>query len=157
MLSASSLVINWLPPDIEEESREFFTHPAKQEWYRTHAVTWEKIVTAFATGRFAPYPRSGRIGEIEIALSYHTFEDYLKYVLHARRGYRSNYSKMESALQSAGNLSIKAPIVLMNNSEGLLFSGYRRLCLAWNYGMTPYIWLVDLADGITKESVERTT
>lgn len=155
MISTSSLTINWLPPDIEEERREFFTHSAKQEWYRLHAVTWEKILFGFNSGRLVPYPRSGCICEIEIVHSYHTFEDYLKYLLHAKRGYRRNYSKMEIDLQSSGKLSIKAPIILSNNGEGLLFSGYRRLCLAWNYGMIPYIWLVDIADGITKESVER--
>ena len=155
MLSASSLTINWLPPDIEEEMREFFTHPAKQDWYRLHDVTWEKILSGFDTARLVPYPRSDRIGGIEIAHSYHTFEDYLEYVLHARRGYRRNYSKMENDLQSAGTLSIKAPIVLTVNGKGLLFSGYRRLCLAWNYRMIPYIWLVDIG-GITKERVERT-
>jgi len=156
MLSPSTLTINWLKPDIEEESREFFTHPAKQEWYTLNAVTWEKILSGFDSGRLVPYPRSSRIGEVEISHSYHTFDDYLEYVLHARRGYRRNYSKMENDLQSAGNLSIKAPIVLTVNGEGLLFSGYRRLCLAWNYGMIPYIWLVDIDGGITKESVERT-
>lgn len=147
MLSAASLTIDWLTPDIHEESREFFTHPAKQEWYRSHAVTWDRIVSAFNSGELLPYPRSGRIGEIDIVNSYHRYDDYQACLVRARRGYRKNYTQMESDLQRGGSLTIKAPIILACNGEGLLFSGYRRLCLAWNYGMIPYIWLVKVNNG----------
>lgn len=142
MISNSALTIRWLRPDIEEERWEFFNHPAKQEWYRLHSVTWEQIVSRFDTGAMVQYPRSDRIGEIRISCSYHRFEDYQTFLARARRGYRKNYSVMESDLQSSGNLAIKAPIILTSNNHGLLFSGYRRLCLAWNYGMIPYVWLV---------------
>ena len=57
---------------------------------------------------------------------------------------RLNYNKLEEALQSAGELTLPAAIVLQAGNEALLFSGYRRLCLAWNYGMTPFVWLVPL-------------
>jgi hypothetical protein len=50
---------------------------------------------------------------------------------------------MADDLHSVGTLALKAPIILISNGEGLLFSGYRRLCLAWNYGMIPYVWLVE--------------
>ena len=145
MISDSVLTINWLPPDIEEEHREFFSHPAKQGWYQAHDITWEQIISGFGSGTLIPYPRSDRIGETAISLSYHRYEDYQAVVVHARRGYRRNYSKMESDLQKNGKLAIKAPIILVSNGDGLLFSGYRRLCLAWNYGMIPYVWLVDIA------------
>jgi hypothetical protein len=37
-------------------------------------------------------------------------------------------------------------MVLQAGNEALLFAGYRRLCLAWNYGMIPAVWLVILTD-----------
>ncbi len=144
MNSPSTLTISWLKPDIEEECWEFFSHPAKQEWYRIHEVSWELITSRFDCGALVPYPRSDSIGDIPVALSYHRYEEYQTYLARAKRGYRKNYSRMEDALQSAGTLSLKAPILLTSGGEGLLFSGYRRLCLGWNYGMTPYVWLVSL-------------
>ena len=74
------------------------------------------------------------------------FEDYRRYLAKAKRGYRLNYNKLEEALQRAGELRLPAAIVLQAGNEALLFSGYRRLCLAWNYGMTPCVWLVPLPD-----------
>jgi hypothetical protein len=144
MISPSTLTVTWLKPDIEEERWEYFNHPAKQEWYRSHAVTWEQIVSRFDGGRLVPYPRADTIGEIPVALSYHSYDEYQIYLARAKRGYRKNYSRMEDALQSAGSLALKAPIILCSGGEGILFSGYRRLCLGWNYGMTPYVWLIRL-------------
>jgi hypothetical protein len=144
MISPSTLSITWLLPDIEEERWEFFNHPAKQEWYRFHAVTWEQIVSRFDSGALVSYPRSATIGEVPVALSYHHYDDYQTFLARAKRGYRKNYSRMEDALQSSGSLVLKAPIILCSGREGLLFSGYRRLCLGWNYGMVPYVWLVQL-------------
>jgi hypothetical protein len=54
---------------------------------------------------------------------------------------------MEEELQRCGILTMKAPIILQCADEALLFSGYRRLCLAWNYGMVPYVWLVRFREG----------
>lgn len=144
MKSLSTLTISWIKPELEEERWEFFTHPAKQEWYRTHAVTWDQIASCFDGGALVPYPRAAAIGEVSVALAYHNYEDYQAYLARAKRGYRKNYSRMEDALQSAGSLNLKAPIILCRGLEGLLFSGYRRLCLGWNYGMDPYVWLVKL-------------
>lgn len=144
MKSRSTLTITWLQPDIEEERWEFFNHPAKQEWYHTHAVTWEQLVFRFDEGMLVPYPRSPAIGEIPVALSYSSFDEYQTFLAKAKRGYRKNYSRMEDALQQDGTLTLKAPIVLCSGGEGLLFSGYRRLCLGWNYGMVPSVWMIDL-------------
>ena len=144
MITNSALTIDWLKPDIEEERWEFFNHPAKQEWYQSHAVTWELIVSCFDSGELVPYPRAATICDIPVALSYHSYDEYQIYLAKAKRGYRKNYSKMEDALQCAGSLALKAPIILCSGGEGLLFSGYRRLCLGWNYGMAPYVWLVQL-------------
>jgi hypothetical protein len=144
MISPSTLSITWLQPDIEEERWEFFNHPAKQEWYRSHAVTWEHLVSRFDNGTLVIYPRSATIGEIPVALSYHSYDNYQTFLARAKRGYRKNYSRMEDELQSSGSLALKAPIVLCSGGEGLLFSGYRRLCLGWNYGMAPYVWFVPL-------------
>lgn len=146
MISNSALTIRWLQPDIEEERREFFTHPAKQEWYRLHCITWERIVSGFESGTLVPFPRSDRIGEIPVALSYHSHCDFMTYVSRAKRNYRKSYSRMEEDLQNTGNLAIKAPIILVSDGDGLLFSGYRRLCLAWNYGMIPYVWQVKITE-----------
>jgi len=154
MISSSALTIRWLPPDIEEERWEFFSHPAKQGWYRSHFVTWERVVFRFESGRLVPYPRSGRIGEIPVYLSYHCYEDYRNYLARARRGYRRNYSRMEDDLQSAGNLALKAPIILTSNGDALLFSGYRRLCLAWNYGMIPFVWLVEIPGAVENSEID---
>ncbi len=144
MNSPSTLTISWLKPDFEEERWEYFNHPAKQEWYLTHGVTWEQIVSRFDSGVLVPYPRSSSIAEIPVALSYHSYDEYQIYLARAKRGYRKNYSRMEDALQSSGSLDLKAPIILCSRGDGLLFSGYRRLCLGWNYGMVPYVWLVQL-------------
>lgn len=141
--SSSCLTLFWLKPDIDEERWEFFSHPAKQEWYLRHGVTWERIVDRFDSGELVPYPRSADVNGIPVALSYHRYEDYQKYLARAKRGYRKSYTQIEDALQRGGTLALKAPIILVCNGEGLLFSGYRRLCLAWNYGMVPYVWQVE--------------
>lgn len=144
MISKSALTIRWLQPDLQDERWEFFNHPAKQEWYRRHELSWEQLESYFDTGRLAPYPRSALIGKIPVALSYHSFDEYQIWLAKAKRGYRKNYSRMEDDLQRAGSLDLRAPIILTCGGEGLLYSGYRRLCLAWNYGMTPHVWLVTL-------------
>lgn len=144
MISTSRLTITWLKPDLEEEGWEFYHHPAKQGWYESHGVNWEKIVSRFGEGTLTFYPRSGSIGAFPVALSYHHYEEYQTYLARAKRGYRKNYSRMEDELQKSGTLALKAPIILCSGGEALLFSGYRRLCLAWNYGMVPYVWLVPL-------------
>ena len=146
MRSTSALAIDWVQPELFSEEWEFFQHPAKQPFYQKHGITWEVLVAAFPAGRLAPYPRGGDIGGVPVALSYHTFEEYRRYLAKARRGYRLNYNKLEEALQRAGELRLPAAIVLQAGNEALLFSGYRRLCLAWNYGMVPFVWLVPLPD-----------
>jgi hypothetical protein len=143
MKSTSVLAIDWVKPDIEEEEWEF-RHPAKQEFYLRHAVTWEVVRSRFDYGRLDPYPRSDRIGEVPVLLSYHTYDDYLANVARAKRGYRVDYTGMERDLQRKGNLTMKAPIVISCSGESLLYSGYRRLCLAWNHGIVPYVWIVSL-------------
>ena len=144
MISRSNLTITWLKPDIEEERWEFFNHPAKQQWYGTHAITWNLIISRFDSGTLVPYPRAALLGDIPVALSYHRYEEYQAFLGRAKRNYRKNYSKMEVALQYEGTLALKAPIILCSSGEGVLFSGYRRLCLGWNYGMVPHVWRVDL-------------
>jgi hypothetical protein len=142
--SRSSHEIFWIKPDIEEEQWEFFRHPDKQGYYQQHDIGWSDIVSGFNNGELVQYPRSGTLNEIKVSLSYHTFEDYSRYLAKAKRGYRINYSRMEDELQRSGRLTMKAPIILTTGNEGMLFSGYRRLCLAWNHGMIPYVWLVHL-------------
>lgn len=146
MRSVSSLFIDWLQPELAAEEWEFSRHPAKQPFYRQHALTWEGLVAAFASGRLVPYPRSSELGGLPVALSYHTYDDYCRYLAKAKRGYRLNYNRLENVLQRDGSLALPAPVVLQAAGEALLFSGYRRLCLAWNYGMIPCVWLVPLPD-----------
>jgi len=149
MRSPSSLAITWVKPDITGEEWEFTSHPAKQDFYRRHGITWEAILTAFDNGCLTPYPRSGFLGGIPVALSYSSYDDYAHYLARAKRGYRRNYTLMEDALQRGGELTLPAPIILQYGAEALLFAGYRRLCLAWNYGMTPGGWLVTLSGSAT--------
>jgi len=144
--STSSLAIDWVKPELTGEEWEFFHHPAKQPFYQQHALDWEKLAASFAYGRLAPYPRSGEINGIPVLLSHHSYEEYARYLAKAKRGYRLNYNKMEDALQRSSSLVLPAPIVIAANGEALLFSGYRRLCLAWNYGMTPYVWLIKIGE-----------
>ena len=144
MHSTSSLTIQWLKPDISTEQWEFSGHPDKQGFYLRHGIEWEQILSGFDNGRLVPYPRSERIEGLPVALSYSSYDDYARYLAKARRGYRRNYSLMEDALQRLGTLTLPAPIILRCNGEALLFSGYRRLCLAWNYGMAPGVWLLPL-------------
>lgn len=146
MISPSTLKIIWVEPDLEAEHWEFFSHPAKQEWYQLHGMTWDLIASSFDSGKLVPYPRSDMIQEIPVALSYHRYEDYQRFLAKAKRGYRKSYSRMEDELQANGELTLPAPIILVYKGEGLLFSGYRRLCLGWNYGMIPYSWLVTITD-----------
>ncbi len=144
MQSTSSLTITWHKPDMGEEEWEFARHPAKQEFYQRHGIGWDRLVAACEQGRLEPYPRSERLCGLPVLLSHHTYDDYARYLAKAKRGYRLNYNRMEEALQRGGSLALPAPIVLACGGEALLFSGYRRLCLAWNYGMVPYVWLVEL-------------
>jgi hypothetical protein len=144
-VSTSSLRIEWLRPELAGEEWEFHHHPAKQSFYQKHGIDWEKVVAEFSAGRLVPYPRSGEIDGIPVLLSHHTYEEYARYLAKAKRGYRLNYNRMENALQREGKLVLPAPIILHSDGEALLFSGYRRLCLAWNYGMVPYVWLVTLS------------
>ena len=142
--SASSLAIEWIMPELVGEEWEFFHHPAKQPFYLKNGIDWEKISAGHAAGCFVPYPRSGEIEGIPVLLSHHTYEDYARYLAKAKRGYRLNYNRMEAALQQGGRLALPAPIIIQSHGEALLFSGYRRLCLAWNYGMVPYVWLLSI-------------
>jgi hypothetical protein len=142
MRSTSTHSISWLKPEIVEEQWEFSHHPAKQEYYQRHGIEWEQLLAAFEHGRLVPYPRANRVMDIPVALSHDTYDDYARYLARAKRGYRRNYAKMEEELQRSGTLALKAPIILHSDGEALLFSGYRRLCLAWNYGILPYVWLV---------------
>lgn len=144
MRSTSSLQIDWFRPDLAGEEWEFFHHPAKQPFYRDHGISWEAVASAFAAGSLVPYPRSGELNGIPVRNAHHSYDDYSRYLAKAKRGYRLNYNRMEEALQRAGSLTLPAPVLLMAGDESLLFSGYRRLCLAWNYGMTPYVWLVKI-------------
>lgn len=146
MRSSSTLAIDWVQPELATEEWEFSRHPAKQPFYRVHDITWEAIAAAFPAGRLVQYPRAGELGGIPVALSYHTFDEYRRYLAKAKRGYRLNYNRLEEALQRSGQLTLPAAIVLQAADEALLFSGYRRLCLAWNYGMIPYVWLVSPPD-----------
>lgn len=145
-LSASSLSIEWIQPELAGEEWEFFQHPAKQLFYLHHGLSWEKLAYGFTSGRLVPYARSCELDGITVSLSHHTYEEYARYLAKAKRGYRLNYSKMEDSLQREGRLTLPAPIIIVANGEALLFSGYRRLCLAWNYGMVPYVWLVSLGE-----------
>jgi hypothetical protein len=133
-------------PDLASEAWEFAHHPAKQAFYQRHGITWEHLVTGFASGQLMPFPRSGELAGCPVQGSYHTYDDYTRYLAKAKRGYRLNYNRMEEALQRAGGLTLPAAIVLQAGNEALLFAGYRRLCLAWNYGMIPAVWLVILTD-----------
>jgi len=146
MRSASTLSIEWLQPELTGEEWEFSHHPAKQPFYQQHAITWEKLAEGFAGGRLAPYPRGGEIDCVPVLLSHHSYAEYARYLAKAKRGYRLNYNKMENALQQIGSLTLPAPIIIEADGEALLFSGYRRLCLAWNYGMIPYVWLVTIGE-----------
>lgn len=147
MLSTSSLTITWVKPEISCEEWEFAHHTDKQGFYQRHAIAWEQVLAGFDGGQLAPYPRSEMIHGMPVALSYSSYDDYARYLAKARRGYRRNYSLMEDALQRRGTLTLPAPIVLQCSGEALLFSGYRRLCLAWNYGMTPFVWLLPVNAG----------
>jgi len=144
MRSTSSLTITWTKPDITAEQWEFSRHPYKQAFYLRHGISWEQVLAGFDAGCLVPYPRSEQLDGVAVELSYSSYADYARYLAKARRGYRRNYSLMEEALQQAGSLTLPAAIILQCNGEALLFSGYRRLCLAWNYGMTPAVWLLPL-------------
>jgi hypothetical protein len=144
MHSASSLTIHWVKPDIAVEQWEYAHHPDKQDFYHRHTISWETILGCFDAGHLAPYPRSDRIDGISVALSYSSYDDYARYLARAKRGYRRNYTLMEEQLQRQGTLALPAPVVLLCDNEALLFSGYRRLCLAWNYGMVPCVWLLSI-------------
>jgi len=144
MLSRSNLTIAWVKPVLDEEQWEFFQHPAKQPFYRRHGLDWERLGAAFEDGVLTPWDRGDRLEGVPVDLAYASYDDYLKYLAKAKRGYRINYSRLENELQRHGTLTLKAPIVLRCAGEALLFSGYRRLCLAWNYGMVPAVWLVTL-------------
>jgi hypothetical protein len=148
MHSSSSLNIEWVKPDIAAEEWEFAGHPGKQGFYLRHGIGWEQILSGFDAGRLAPYPRSDRINGVAVALSYSSYDDYARYLAKAKRGYRRNYSLMEEELQRLGTLTLPAPIILQCGAEALLFSGYRRLCLAWNYGMAPCVWLLPVREGM---------
>lgn len=147
MRSNSKLTIDWVRPELEPERWEFFSHPAKQPFYQRHGVSWEQLCAAFDRGLLTPYPRGGAIAGIPVELSYHSYDDYARYLARAKRGYRLNYSRMEEELQRQGTLTLPAPIIIACNGCALLFSGYRRLCLAWNLGMVPAAWLVRLDNG----------
>ena len=142
--STSSLTIEWIEPELAGEEWEFFQHPAKQPFYQKHSLSWEQLAAGFRGGRLTPYPRSAEIEGVPVLLSHHSYEEYARYLAKAKRGYRLNYNKMEDALQRSGSLVLPAPIIIRSHGEALLFSGYRRLCLAWNYGMIPFVWLVNI-------------
>lgn len=142
MLSTSNLTIEWVKPDIAAERWEFTHHPDKQGFYQRHDIGWDQIMAGFDAGRLVAYPRAELVNGVPVELSYSSYDDYARYLAKAKRGYRRNYSLMEESLQRRGTLTLPAPIILQCGDEALLFSGYRRLCLAWNYGMVPFVWLL---------------
>lgn len=142
MLSTSNLTIEWVKPDIAAERWEFTHHPDKQGFYQRHDIGWDQIMAGFDVGRLVAYPRAELVNGVPVELSYSSYDDYARYLAKAKRGYRRNYSLMEESLQRRGTLTLPAPIILQYGDEALLFSGYRRLCLAWNYGMVPFVWLL---------------
>jgi hypothetical protein len=144
MRSHSTLTITWLSPDLAAEAWEFTHHPAKQPFYQRHALCWNALLAASSGGALIPWPRSPHLEGVLVDQGYTDYADYQKYLARAKRGYRLNYSRLEEALQRDGSLQLPAPIVLLCGGEALLFSGYRRLCLAWNYGMTPHVWRVSI-------------
>ena len=73
MQSISGLSIHWHAPDIGSEQWEFFSHPAKQEYYRCHGISWEQLLVSFENGRMAPYPRGDRVEGSIVALSYSSY------------------------------------------------------------------------------------
>ena len=141
--STAHLAIDWFVPPLELESWEFFHHPAKQPFYQRHGLNWERLLQANERGRLVPYPRGPKLGEIQVLLSYSSYDDYLNYIVRAKRGYRNGYVQLERALQQEGTLQLPAATVLVAGGEALLFAGYRRLCLAWNLGMIPLVWRLD--------------
>jgi hypothetical protein len=143
--SVSHLTIDWGMPALAAEQWEFSHHPAKQPFFQRHGITWEMLEQAFPAGVLTPFPRSGVIAGILVEGAYHTYDDYTRNLAKAKRGYRLNYNRLEEALQREGHLNVPAPIILRAGDEALLFAGYRRLCLAWNYGMVPAVWLVTCA------------
>lgn len=148
MKSIANLTITWIKPEIVSEEWEFTTHPAKQDYYHRHGITWEAIRTSFDNGILTSWPRGGEIAGVPVTGSHHSYDDYARYLSRAKRNYRINYSRMEEDLQRSGSLTLPAPIVLSCSGEALLFAGWRRLCLAWNYGMVPAVWLVPVAENI---------
>lgn len=153
MLSTSTHSITWVKPDVTEEQWEFYRHPDKQDYYRRHGIDWGGLLAASGHGSLVPYPRSDRIEGIPVSLSYHSYDDYARYLARAKRGYRKSYAKMEEELQRRGTLTLKAPIILRGDDEALLFSGYRRLCLAWNYGMVPFVWLIPITRSVKNRAI----
>lgn len=147
MRSNATLSIEWVRPELEPERWEYFNHPAKQPFYQRHAIDWDQLSAAFYHGALTPYPRGAAIAGIPVELSFHSYDDYARYLARAKRGYRLNYSRMEEELQRRGELTLPAPIIITCGGGALLFSGYRRLCLAWNLGMVPAVWLVRLSNG----------
>lgn len=155
MRSTATLTIDWSRPSLAEEEWEFLKHPAKQPFYQRHGVTWERLAAACDGGALVPWPRSDHLDGIPVQLSYHTYDDYLTYLARAKRGYRLNYRRMEEALQRDGRLALPAPIVLRCGGEAILFSGWRRLCLAWNCGMVPYVWLVTVESNARQRDADQ--
>ena len=139
---------------MDDEQWEFFNHPGKQDFYAQHGITWDRMRAADAHGELTPYPRSATIRGMPVAMSYAAYADYEFYLAKAKRGYRQNYAKMERSLQLQGSLVLPAPIVVAAHDEALLFSGYRRLCLAWNYGMVPLVWLITITPGTSVDEVK---
>jgi hypothetical protein len=76
MLSTSSLTIQWVKPDIATEQWEFDGHPEKQGFYLRHKIGWDQIESVFDAGRLVAYPRSERIEDVPVALSYSSYDDY---------------------------------------------------------------------------------
>lgn len=144
MRSAAQLTIAWQRPELQEEAWEFTGHPAKQPYYVRHGIRWEALLAASEHGTLVPWPRGEVCCGVSVQLSFSAYDDYLSYLHRAPRNYRLNYLRLEQTLQRNGSLLLPAPVVLCCNGEGLLFSGWRRLCLAWNYGMVPYVWMVTL-------------
>jgi len=147
VLSSSTLSIAWHQPDLTDEQWEFTHHPAKQSFYQRHTISWQSLCAAFDAGVLTPYPRSPQLNGCLVELSYSSYDDYAFYLAKAKRGYRRNYANMEETLQRDGMLRLPAPIIVQAGQQALLYSGYRRLCLAWNYGMTPAVWLVKIPQG----------
>jgi tRNA nucleotidyltransferase (CCA-adding enzyme) len=141
----ASLVINWVKPDFESETEEYFFNHVTKKFLKDKNIEFETkkdLIDFLELGKLVNISKDDMKNFYNVTYKKEDFEKELKEL----PGYRTNYHSMKKELLNKKSLTLPAPIILHINKDNSYcgFSGNRRTNLAFNYNIPLKVWMVDL-------------